>query len=294
MTREAGALASLLRDLLQSSLPPRIAYMRLAMAATNPAALALALEAAAAAGETPRLDALRQLAETHPQGWQTVHDIMAVADHDALAADPAKRMAAVARMFDAAVAISPEAGVALYSLGDADALAAATAEIVAWLDRWHLIDAASRVLDLGCGAGRLLAALGPRVRSAWGVDVSPAMVAEADRRCAGLPNVRVRQIGGLDLAPLPDESFDLVVALDSMPYVVGGDGRHAETLIREAARVLVPGGHLVIFNYSYRGDADADRRDLAALGRAAGLKPRLLGEQPFTLWDGAAYLLRRS
>jgi len=295
MTEDAAPPADLLRELLRTALPPRIVYMRLAMAAGSPADLAAALDAPSnAVGEMPRLDAVRAIASAHPSGWQTVHDIFAVADHAALAADPAARMAAVARMFDAAAAISPEAGVALYSLGDAAALDAATAEIVGWLARQGLIGPESRVLDLGCGIGRLLLALAPCVRSATGVDVSPAMVAEAERRCAGLGNVRVLRIGGLDLAPLADGGFDLVVALDSMPYIVGGGGELAETLLAETARVLAGGGHLAIFNYSYRGDAAADRRDLAELGRKAGLVPVLSGEQPFTLWDGTAYLLRRS
>jgi SAM-dependent methyltransferase len=261
--------------------------MRLAMAATSPAELAAAVGATAA-------DSIRAIAAAHPRGWQLVHEIMAVADHAALNAEPAARLAAVARMFDAAAAISPAAGVALYSLGDDEVLEAATAEIVDWLVRRHLIGPDRRVLDFGCGAGRLLVALAPRVQCVTGVDVSGAMIAEATRRCAALGNVRAEQIGGLDLAALPDASFDLAVALDSMPYVVGGDGALAEKLIREVARVLPPGGHFAIFNYSYRGDAGADRGDVVALARRTGFSPRVLGERPFTLWDGTAYLLERS
>jgi SAM-dependent methyltransferase len=294
MTQESAPLAGLLGELLRSPLPPRVVYMRLAMAAASPAELAVAMNRAAVDAEVmPRLDALLAVATAHPQGWQMVHDVMAVADHAALATEPTARVAAVAHMFDAAAAISPVAGVALYSLGDAGALQAATAEVVAWLHRHHLIGPESRVLDLGCGAGRLLAALAPEVRSVTGVDVSGEMAAAA-RRDAEFPNVRVLQIGGLDLAPLRGGSFDLVVALDSMPYIVGGDGILAERLVREAARVLADGGHFAVFNYSYRGDPEADRRDIAALARRAGFTPLVLGERPFTLWDGTAYLLQRS
>jgi SAM-dependent methyltransferase len=281
------ALARVVDDLRRSPLPPPVAYMRLAMAAASPAELTAAIGAA----ET---DSIRAIAVAHPRGWQLVHEMMAVADHAALDAEPAARLAAVARMFDAAVAISPAAGVALYSLGDDEVLEAATAEVVDWLVRRHLTGPDRRVLDFGCGAGRLLVALAPLVRRVTGVDVSRAMMDEAARRCAALGNVRVQQIGGLDLVPLSDASFDLVVALDSMPYVVGGDGTLAERLTAEVARVLAPGGHFAILNYSYRGDAGADRRDVVALARRTGFSPLVLGEQPFTLWDGTAYLLGRS
>jgi SAM-dependent methyltransferase len=281
------SLATLVNDLRRSPLPPPVAYMRLAMAAAGPAELATAVDATAT-------DSIRAIAAAHPRGWQLVHEIMAVADHAALDAEPVARLAAVARMFDAAAAISPVAGVALYSLGDNEVLDAATAEIVDWLVRRHLLGPDRRVLDFGCGAGRLLVALAPRVRCVTGVDVSGAMIAEAARRCAGVGNVRVQQIGGLDLATLPDARFDLVVALDSMPYVVGGDGALAENLFGEAGRVLAAGGHFAIFNYSYRGDAEADRDDVVALARRTGFSALLLGEQPFTLWDGAAYLLKRA
>jgi SAM-dependent methyltransferase len=281
------SLATLVDDLRRSPLPPPVAFMRLAMAAASPAELAAAIGATAT-------DGIRAIAAAHPEGWRMVRDVMSVADHAALEAEPVARLAAVARMFDAAAAISPAAGVALYSLGDNEVLDAATAEIVDWLVRRHLLGPDRRVLDFGCGAGRLLAPLAPLVRCVTGVDVSGAMVVEAKGRCAGIGNVRVQQIGGLDLGALPDASFDLVVALDSMPYVVGGEGALAERLMAEAARVLVPGGHFAIFNYSYRGDAKADRRDVLALARRTAFSTLVLGEQPFTLWDGTVYLLERS
>ena len=56
------------------------------------------------------------------------------ANHSAAGDTPEAGLARIAAFFDRAVAHSPEASVALYSLGDPAILAAATAEIVAWLD----------------------------------------------------------------------------------------------------------------------------------------------------------------
>ena len=54
-----------------------------------------------------------------------------------------------------------------------------------------------------------------------------------------------------------------------------------------------PGGDLAILNVSYRGDLDLDSIELAELCDAHGLVPEVLGQQPFALWDGAAFLARR-
>ena len=87
-------------------------------------------------------------------------------------------------MFDRAVALSPEASVAAYSLGDAGVLDRATAELLAWLNEERLLGLEKDVLDLGCGIGRVALAIAPRARSVLGLDVSPGMIDEAQRRNA--------------------------------------------------------------------------------------------------------------
>jgi SAM-dependent methyltransferase len=203
-------------------------------------------------------------------------------------------VARIAAMFDRAAAISPEASVALYSLGDPAALAQATGEVVAWLTARSVLGRSKRLLDLGCGIGRLETALAGQVGRMVGIDVSAAMVAEARRRCAGLANVEVRQTGGSDLAAFADGSFDSVIALDSFPYLVAAGGELAGRVVAEVARVLVSGGSLLVFNYAYRGDAARDRAELSALGGPAGLRLVEVDPRPCPNWDGVAYRLVRS
>ena len=76
----------------------------------------------------------------------------------------------------------------------------------------------SRVLDLGTGTGagaRLAAARWPAAEIV-GVDVSPAMIAEA-RRLASSPRQRF-EVADATALPFPDGSFDLVLQVNMIPF----------------------------------------------------------------------------
>jgi hypothetical protein len=93
--------------------------------------------------------------------------------------DNGDAVAAIREQFDRAVAVAPEASVALYSLGSADIVDRATTEIV-------LLRPDAAVLDVGCGIGRLERFLAPQVGAITAIDVSAAMIEEARRRCRDL------------------------------------------------------------------------------------------------------------
>jgi ubiquinone/menaquinone biosynthesis C-methylase UbiE len=135
-------------------------------------------------------------------------------------------------------------------------------------------------------------ALAPHLRHIVGIDLSPAMIAESQRRCAGITNVSFAVCNGRELSQLAETSFDLVLAIDSFPCIVIVAPEIAERYIRDAARILRPDGSLAIFNYSYRGDLAVDRADLAAQAGAAGLRVLRNGTRDLALWDGTSFLLR--
>ena len=118
-------------------------------------------------------------------------------------------------------------------------------------------------------------------------------VERARARCGALPNVRLEVSPGRDLASFGAASFDLVLAVDTFPYLVQSALRLAETHVAEAARVLRPGGSLVILNFSYRGDRAQDAADVARFARAHGLRGVVEGATPFEVWDGRAWRLVR-
>jgi SAM-dependent methyltransferase len=98
------------------------------------------------------------------------------------------------------------------------------------------------LLDLGTGTGRMLELLAPHADRAVGVDSNREMLAVArtnlDR--AGIRNAQVRQ-GDIYALPLASRSFDVVVLHQVLHFL--DDGARA---LREAARVLKPGGRMLI------------------------------------------------
>jgi SAM-dependent methyltransferase len=201
-------------------------------------------------------------------------------------------LSALRTHFDRAVAISPEASVALYSLGSSEILDRASNEIVERLGEWKLLRSDLAALDIGCGIGRIERALAPRVGAITAIDLSPGMIDEARRRCRDLANVTFQRCDGRDLAVFAHGSFDLILAIDSFPYLFAADPEIAAQHIRDCVRLLRSGGSLVILNFSYRGDDEADRRDMEQLAAATGFTVERLGTRDFLLWDGMTFLFR--
>lgn len=192
-----------------------------------------------------------------------------------------------ASIFDTLARRSPAASVALYSLGDEARLQVATDEVVSWLRAERLLGPDRLVVEIGCGIGRFLRALSPEVETVVGLDVSGVMCAEARVRTASLDNVVVLQTPGRDLSMLEDASADVVLAVDSFPYLVSAG--LAEVHVREAARVLSPGGSLLLFNWSYVGELAEHRVQFSAIVEAACLRPGYMGQQRLKSWDGLVF-----
>jgi ubiquinone/menaquinone biosynthesis C-methylase UbiE len=237
-----------------------------------------------------RLQRMRELWESCPQSFAMIKAMLQIADGNTSsgnAPDPVFWTS----VFDRAAVLSPEAGVALYSLGQPEILRQATAEIVERMRAWQLLAPGCALLDIGCGSGRILRAAAPHVGVAIGVDVSPLMLQAARRHAAGCGNITVLRTSGRDLAVFADAQFDLVCAVDAFPYLVMSG--LAEIHLQEAARVLRPDGKLLVLNYSYGGDAEADRSEIMRAAARFGLTVRRNGTRDYSLWDGLSFLLEK-
>src|SRR3954468_3312618 len=98
------------------------------------------------------------------------------------------------------------------------------------------VDAGTRVLDIGCGSGLALVLAAQRGATPAGIDISPGLLGVARER---LPDADLRE-GDMEALPFADEEFDAVLGVN--PFQFAGDARRA---LREAARVLRPGGRVV-------------------------------------------------
>jgi ArsR family transcriptional regulator len=103
-----------------------------------------------------------------------------------------------------------------------------------------LLDASWTLADLGAGTGSVSAALALFVRRVIAIDNSAAMLNVARRRLQPYPNVELRR-GELESLPLDDASVDAATLMLVLPYLPAPD-----RAIREAARVLKPGGRLPV------------------------------------------------
>jgi len=152
-----------------------------------------------------------------------------------------------------------------------------------------------RVLEIGCGAGRVTRPLSEVFGEVHAVDVSGEMVRRARQVLAGRPNVFLYKNNGMDLSVLGDLKFDFAFSIVVFQHIP----RHevVESYVREVHRVLRPGA---LFKFQLQGDlrvqnspddtwigAPFSDRQVVEMGRRCGFDPRYRsgsGEQYFCVW----------
>jgi SAM-dependent methyltransferase len=163
-----------------------------------------------------------------------------------------------------------------------------------------------RVLEIGCGAGRVTRAFAGYFREVWGVDISPEMVKQAREACVGFPNAHVVQNNGKDLRAVSSpfrvrvglaQPMEFDFAFSFMVFQHIPSRKIIENYVREVHRLLRPGG---LFKFQVQGSplAEADpqhswvgvpfsEREAREMAERCGFEMRHqygAGEQYYWLW----------
>lgn len=154
---------------------------------------------------------------------------------------------------------------------------------------------AMRVLEIGCGAGRLTRALSNLFGEVHAVDVSGEMIARARAALGDRPNVHLYQNNGCDLSVVPELEFDFAYSAIVFQHIPSRE--IIENYVREVGRLLRPGA---LFKFQVQGDTTVKSspdetwvgipysgEQARAMAIRCGFEPRYLhgeGEQYFWLW----------
>lgn len=111
-----------------------------------------------------------------------------------------------------------------------------------------------KVLEIGCGIGRMTEHLAEVFGEVDGVDVSGEMVERGRRRLAGRRDIELHETSGADLAPFEDERFDFAYSFIVFQHVP--DKEVVISNLREVHRTLKPGG---TFKFQVTGAPLGDR-----------------------------------
>ena len=173
----------------------------------------------------------------------------------------------------------------------------AESEVERAIDRALPRQPLGRLVDIGTGTGRMIELFGPRAMQAIGIDRSSDMLrlARVKLEAAGI-HASLRQ-GDMYALPLADQSADTIIIHQVLHYA-----HSPATAIGEAARVLAPGGTLLVVDFAAHEREELRERDahirlgfedevMAGWFAASGLEVDQVrhlkgGELTVTLWRG--------
>lgn len=154
---------------------------------------------------------------------------------------------------------------------------------------------AMKVLEIGCGTGRMSRSLGEVFGEVYGVDISGEMIAQGRKDLADMPNVHLFQNSGADLQVLGDVQIDFAFSYIVFQHIPSREVIY--NYAREVNRLLRPGG---LFKFQVQGaemqpDSPRDswlgvpftEAEAIEMAEACGFEARYrhgIGSQYFWLW----------
>jgi len=105
-----------------------------------------------------------------------------------------------------------------------------------------------KVLEIGCGIGRLLVPVSKIFGEVIGIDISSEMVSIGQKKLSSIPNCKIIENNGVDLSEFNDNSFDFCYSFIVFQHIP--DKKIIENYIKEVSRILKSGS---IFRFQIRG-----------------------------------------
>lgn len=152
-----------------------------------------------------------------------------------------------------------------------------------------------KVLEIGCGSGRITRALAEVFGEVYAVDISGEMIRQARETLRDFPNAHVFQNNGSDLAVLGDIEVDFAFSYIVFQHIPSREVIYS--YVREVHRLLRPGA---LFKFQVQGFENLEAPpedtwlgahftddDAVAMAEACGFEPRYrigAGDQYFWLW----------
>jgi SAM-dependent methyltransferase len=152
-----------------------------------------------------------------------------------------------------------------------------------------------RVLEIGCGAGRVTRSLARLFGEVHAVDVSGEMVRQARIAVAEFPTAFVYQNNGMDLSVIPAKPFDFAFSCYVFQHIPSRE--IIQTYVREVRRLLRPGA---LFKFQVQGNAKVEvqpddtwvgvpfsEEQMVVMASECGFESRYrigVGEQEFWNW----------
>ena len=124
-----------------------------------------------------------------------------------------------------------------------------------------------RMLEIGCGIGRMTRHLAGIFGEVYGTDVSGEMIRQGRERLKDYSNIHLDETSGCDFSEFPDDYFDLIFSAYVFQHIPDAEVIRAN--IRDGYRVLRPGG---VFKFMAAGITHAD-----------------YAKMPKDTWTGAAF-----
>jgi len=126
-----------------------------------------------------------------------------------------------------------------------------------------------KVLEIGCGIGRILIPMSEKFQEAVGVDISQEMINIGKQKTTNYPNCKILINNGTDLSDLTSNYFDFCYSFIVFQHIP--EKQIVKNYIKEVARVLKPNSY---FCFQIRGTHTIDPIKLRLLER--------IGEKKFT------------